>query len=289
MSNAVTAFGTAAGETELPTRHWTTYLTLEAAERPAFFKFMRQVALTECHSKNQPEKSDEAFAHEDIPNWSMAGIIYSLAKNRAKNFDDYAQALPLDKVLEAGIPIDICSEDDNITALHLVSYSTRVDNPLAKETAEILLDKGARLDVRDSDGDTPLSKAASFQGRASLIQFFLEKGADVNNQDRKGKTPLSEAAYWQSSDEFFLNTIKRFASHPKMDWTLPGNTQKPIETLKRLINDERDDIKKIRFQAALSLIQEPFIAHLQQQLAQQQRLPEGPASAPTTLGDRAPS
>lgn len=289
MSNTVAAFGNAAGETELPTQHWTTYLTLEAAEKPSFFKFMRQVALTERHSKNQPEKSDEAFAHEDIPNWSMAGIIYSLAKNSAQHFDDYAQALPLDKVLEAGIPIDICSEDDNITALHLVSYSTRVDNPLARETAEILLSKGARLDARDEAGNTPLSKAASFQDRASLIQFFLEKGADVNNQDRKGKTPLSEAAYWQSGDEFFLNTIKRFASHRKMDWTLPGNTQKPIETLKRLINDEKDDVKKIRFQAALSLIQEPLIAHLQQQLAQQQRLPEGPASTPTALGDRAPS
>jgi hypothetical protein len=289
MSNTVAAFGNAAGETELPTQHWTTYLTLEAAEKPSFFKFMRQVALTERHSKNQPEKSDEAFAHEDIPNWSMAGIIYSLAKNSAQHFDDYAQALPLDKVLEAGIPIDICSEDDNITALHLVSYSTRVDNPLARETAEILLSKGARIDAQDDRKRTPLFIAASFLKRVPLIKLLIEKGADINSQDKNGRTPLSEAARLQPSDVSFLETIGFFASHPKIDWTLPGNTQKPIETLKRLINDEKDDVKKIRFQAALSLIQEPLIAHLQQQLAQQQRLPEGPASTPTALGDRAPS
>lgn len=57
------------------------------------------------------------------------------------------------------------------------------------EAAELLLQKGAKVNVRTDDKSTPLGHAA-FMGHADLAKLFLEHGADVNAVNQHKATPL---------------------------------------------------------------------------------------------------
>jgi ankyrin repeat protein len=62
-----------------------------------------------------------------------------------------------------------------------------------REIIEMLLDRGAELDARDEEsGATPLYNAASW-GKLEVVRLLIEKGADVNARNKAGKTPLSGA------------------------------------------------------------------------------------------------
>ncbi|KAF3075556.1 Ankyrin repeat domain-containing protein 50 [Trichoderma lentiforme] len=58
---------------------------------------------------------------------------------------------------------------------------------------QLLLDKGADVDAKDSYGRTPLSYAA-VKGHNAIVQLLLDKGSDVDLKDRDERTPLSYAA-----------------------------------------------------------------------------------------------
>ncbi len=63
-----------------------------------------------------------------------------------------------------------------------------------------LLREGASLEIRDSEGNTPLMLAAKI-GRLSAVEMLLEYGAEVDARDKEGQTPLMLAArsssfYW---------------------------------------------------------------------------------------------
>jgi ankyrin repeat protein len=59
---------------------------------------------------------------------------------------------------------------------------------------QLLLQKGADIDSKDSGyHQTPLSLAA-WSGRAAVVQLLLKKGADVDSTSYYGRTPLSYAA-----------------------------------------------------------------------------------------------
>lgn len=59
---------------------------------------------------------------------------------------------------------------------------------------QLLLERGAEVNSRDQDGQTPLSWAAE-KGRESVVQVLLENRAGINSKDNNyGRTPLSWAA-----------------------------------------------------------------------------------------------
>jgi len=61
-----------------------------------------------------------------------------------------------------------------------------------EEVALFLLDKGADISVRYSDGSTILHKAV-LNGEPDLLRIFLENGADPAAKDKDGKTALDRA------------------------------------------------------------------------------------------------
>ena len=59
---------------------------------------------------------------------------------------------------------------------------------------ELLLSRGARLELTDSEGLTCLSWAC-LKGRPEIVSLLISKGAEVNHADRKGRSNLDLAAY----------------------------------------------------------------------------------------------
>jgi ankyrin repeat protein len=62
-----------------------------------------------------------------------------------------------------------------------------------KDVVKILLDSGAEVDTRASDGRTPLILAAS-KGNKEIVNMLLQAGADPTLTDQKGATAESTAA-----------------------------------------------------------------------------------------------
>lgn len=57
-----------------------------------------------------------------------------------------------------------------------------------------LLDRGADVNARYGNGETPLFWAAVF-GKPRIMELLIERGADVNARDKYGRTPLMLAAW----------------------------------------------------------------------------------------------
>jgi len=90
----------------------------------------------------------------------------------------------VDLLLEKGADIDI-QDDQGDTALHLAVGHEQV--------AELLLEKGADINRTDRWGMTALHEAAR-NGHEQVVGLLLKKGADVNAKDQGDGTALHEAA-----------------------------------------------------------------------------------------------
>ncbi len=72
----------------------------------------------------------------------------------------------------------------------------RCRGPLGIDTeaiVQLLLDKGANIEAKDTDGWTPLMSAA-VNGHEAVVQLLLGKGANIEAKDEDGWTPLLLAA-----------------------------------------------------------------------------------------------
>jgi ankyrin repeat protein len=68
-------------------------------------------------------------------------------------------------------------------------YGLNQDGTLVK----LLIEKGARIDHKDMEGNTALMRA-SYYGNAAIVKALLKAGAAVNIQNKEGNTALMEAA-----------------------------------------------------------------------------------------------
>eukprot|EP01064_Diplonema_japonicum_P025289 TRINITY_DN3646_c0_g2_i7.p1 TRINITY_DN3646_c0_g2~~TRINITY_DN3646_c0_g2_i7.p1 ORF type:complete len:269 (+),score=56.06 TRINITY_DN3646_c0_g2_i7:1943-2749(+) len=94
--------------------------------------------------------------------------------------DDADVALLL---IEHGADVNALTQHDRATLLHRIMLY-RVDG--APKVAAILLSNGAEVDLRDSEGRTPLHYA---QG-PRMAKILLEAGADITARDNVGNLPL---------------------------------------------------------------------------------------------------
>ncbi|KAF4954957.1 hypothetical protein FSARC_11986 [Fusarium sarcochroum] len=89
-------------------------------------------------------------------------------------------------LLEKGSRIDIKDNDDNTALLLSASYGH-------KTMVELLLEHGAWLEARNKAGDTPLARTA-YKGHESTAALLLEKKADIEALNNAESTPLAIAA-----------------------------------------------------------------------------------------------
>ncbi len=79
------------------------------------------------------------------------------------------------------------------TALHSAVYLG------SNDIARLLVGKGANVDIKDSNGDTPLQWAAN-KGNMDITELLLKSGADINTKNNHGDTPLHTAISEKNAD-----------------------------------------------------------------------------------------
>lgn len=67
------------------------------------------------------------------------------------------------------------------------------------DLAELMLERGANINVRRPNGETPLV-AASRHASGKVVRFLLDRGADPLAKDTAGRSALHIAAEWSNAD-----------------------------------------------------------------------------------------
>ena len=94
-------------------------------------------------------------------------------------------------LIEGGLDVNIIDKTSG-TEDSLLSLTVSLGNV---EIAKLLVEKGAKVNVRNFEKWTPLHMAATYN-RIELAKFLLENGAYLNARDEDGKTSLFWADYW---------------------------------------------------------------------------------------------
>ncbi len=87
------------------------------------------------------------------------------------------------------LKVDEIDPSTGHSALHL-AFDRGLDS---MEIVELLLKNGANINLRNRDGETPLTIAVT-KNSMELVKFLLENDADINLRNRDGETPLTIAA-----------------------------------------------------------------------------------------------
>ena len=123
--------------------------------------------------------------------------VAQLLLEKGANTDDQALFLAVwmgykaivDAMLTSGIDVNI-RNTDGMTPLMIAAEAGHTD------VVESLLNKGAHVNARSKNkyipGETALMNAAE-KGHTDTVQVLLANGADANARDKKGRSPLMEA------------------------------------------------------------------------------------------------
>ena len=101
------------------------------------------------------------------------------------------------ELLDSGIDPNKDASPDGAYPLHLASSKGN------KEIVQILLDNGAKIDLKATNKDkaTPLAWAAFF-GQKDVVSLLIEAGAPINALDANHGTPLDAATFaWRASQD----------------------------------------------------------------------------------------
>jgi ankyrin repeat protein len=107
------------------------------------------------------------------------------------------------------------------------------------EVVTVLLDSGAHIEARDSEGERPLHPASRFS-KLAVVNALIRAGAKLDAVDDKGETPLHVAA-WNKSDSSIEVFEALVAAGARLDIrNEAGETAYDIAVLRELDNDLLD-------------------------------------------------
>lgn len=115
----------------------------------------------------------------DVGGGINGGITHYAVKKRNSEL--------LDMVLALDAPIEMMDQNGR-TPL----FKSVVDFPATEKVFHQLLEAGARLDVFDFNGDTPLSHAVG-TGNEDLVQCLINYGATISFENARGESALTKA------------------------------------------------------------------------------------------------
>lgn len=107
------------------------------------------------------------------------------------------------KLLDTGIDVNVKRPGDQNTALIIAAGKGRM------EVVNLLLSRGADVNVSNRNGWTPLMAAVS-SGSYGIALLLLEKGADPNSKHTYGWTALKLAS--QKGKEDIVKLLKKFGA-----------------------------------------------------------------------------
>lgn len=105
-----------------------------------------------------------------------------------ENRIEYLRALHDVRQIDATWTSCMPSRFKKVTPLHLSCYE---GSPSA---ADALISKGARLELRDGFGQTPLMIAARITNGTEIVDLLIDAGANPNEVDQRGYTAVMIAA-----------------------------------------------------------------------------------------------
>jgi len=118
------------------------------------------------------------------------------------------------------------------------------------EVVKFLVSKGADVNAKNKDDNTPLHLAASWNGHIEVIEFLVSKGADISVTNVAGYSPLMAAIRYNGNAEIagffiFKGTNVRDCPCPPSDREANSDaTASEIGENSREIPDEADANRK---------------------------------------------
>ncbi len=127
-----------------------------------------------------------------------------------------------ERLLNSGMDINV-RDSNGLTPLHYAIIYNQTD------IAQILINNGAELGIGDNEGKSPLHHA-SLYGREYLAEMLIEEGADINHKNRYDKTPLHYVGLYGNMDlttlllknGAYLNAVDRYGATPLLYSSIYG-------------------------------------------------------------------
>lgn len=142
------------------------------------------------------------------PQTSEAVSYDALSPQEQQLFEDFKNAMREGdetkalELIEKGLPPNTKQNPSGVTPLHWASYFGY------EKVALALIERGARVDIRDAEGNTPLHDACAGV-HEKLALKLIERGALVDVQSKFSYTPYDEAL----DSDYFKDMLASIARH----------------------------------------------------------------------------
>jgi ankyrin repeat protein len=116
----------------------------------------------------------------------------------------FAQTDILKLLIQRGAKTNVTDRYGNTPLISAACECAVATMNSAYDVMKILLDQGANVNARNKDGKTALMMASGMTGDAAVLGLLLQNGADPLAKDHKGNTALSLAKQSRREDKMAI-------------------------------------------------------------------------------------
>ncbi|MBN2312163.1 MAG: ankyrin repeat domain-containing protein [Candidatus Hydrogenedentes bacterium] len=184
---------------------------------------LHYAAMTARQALKDDASGEKRQAYQNIVKWLIgAGAGLEALNDNGKTPLHLAVLEEADAVaevlLEYGADVNARSKPEGMTPLYIDLSSFDPNDKYDTGLLELLLARGADVNIANADGVTPLHRAAT-NGMPEACKLLLARGANVNARDKDGRTPVTCCAV---NDKRAAETVDLLLAHGA-DVTIPDN------------------------------------------------------------------